>query len=406
MPGSPGGEGPSSRDPDTLDTAVPPGDGGAEEGTASRRLVVELDALVFVYLGLGLLAAWATFALFSTAADFLTAIAVGTVLALALDQPVSLLRARLGWSRPLAAIGVCTALVVAVTLLAGLLGPPAIDQATEFGQELPETVEDLYGLPVVGERLADADAAGQVTERVEELPGNVSSAAVEDAIDRLVGGFTLTIAVILVAFAVLFDGELIVSRLRRVVPVRHREQVDWLGRVFYRTLSKYFAGSLLLAIMTGTYVLTIGLILGVPLAPLAAIWAMITDLIPQVGGFLGGSVFVMLAVTAGLVTGILALVLFIAYMSTENYLIQPTVVGGAVHLSPPATMIAALMGGVSAGVPGALVATPLVATVKAVYIELRFGEPVDKGSPVRRLPFVAPVRRVFGRLRRGPSEGA
>jgi len=34
--------------------------------------------------------------------------------------------------------------------------------------------------------------------------------------------------------------------------------------------------------MMGVYVLTVGLILGVPLVPLAAIWAMINDLIPQV----------------------------------------------------------------------------------------------------------------------------
>lgn len=400
MPESSGGDGSSHTEhagPDQ--TTGPPEETDAGSPAARPRLVVELDSMVFIYLGVGVLTAWVLFALVRTATDFMTAIAVGIVLALALDQPVSRLRARFGLPRPLAAIGVCSALVVAVTLLVVLLGPPAVQQATRFGQELPETVEELYGLPLAGDRLQDAEASERVTEWVEELPSNVSSEAVADSVDRLAGGLTAAIAVILVAFSVLFDGELIVSRLRRLVPHRHRERADWFGRVFYRTLSRYFAGSLLLAVMTGTYVLTIGLTLGVPLAPLAAIWAMITDLIPQVGGFLGGSVFVMLAVTAGLVTGILALVLFIAYMSTENYLIQPMVVGSAVKLSPPVTMIAALMGGVSAGVPGALVATPLVATVKAVYIELRFGQPAEEESQGRQLPFVEPARRLAGRVR-------
>ena len=53
----------------------------------------------------------------------------------------------------------------------------------------------------------------------------------------------------------------------------------------------------------GLYVLALGLLLGIPLAPLAALWAMLTDLIPQVGGFLGGSFFVLLATTQGVDPG-------------------------------------------------------------------------------------------------------
>jgi predicted PurR-regulated permease PerM len=169
-----------------------------------------------------------------------------------------------------------------------------------------------------------------------------------------------------------------------------------MGRIFYRILGRYFAGSLLLAVMTGLYVLTVGLILGVPLAPLAAIWAMLTNLIPQVGGFLGGSVFVVLALTAGVGVGLLALVLFVTYMSTENYLIQPAVVGSAVNLSPPATMLAAFVGAATAGVPGALVGAPLAGVVKAMYTEFRFG-PAEEEQGRPRVPLVGALRRRLGR---------
>lgn len=43
----------------------------------------------------------------------------------------------------------------------------------------------------------------------------------------------------------------------------------------------------------------------------------------------------MLASTESALTGVLAFAFFVAYMSTENYLIQPAVVGKAVNLSPP-----------------------------------------------------------------------
>jgi predicted PurR-regulated permease PerM len=167
----------------------------------------------------------------------------------------------------------------------------------------------------------------------------------------------------------------------------------------YTTIGRYFAGSLVLAVMNGIYILAVGLALGVPLAFLAAVWAMLTNLIPQVGGFLGGSVFVTLALTSGVVTGLLALVLFLAYMITENYVIQPTVVGSAINLSPPTTMLAAFVGAAAAGVPGALVTTPIVAAVKELYLQLRFGSAEQDGghSPPRQVG-VPVLRRLLARV--------
>jgi predicted PurR-regulated permease PerM len=46
----------------------------------------------------------------------------------------------------------------------------------------------------------------------------------------------------------------------------------------------------------------------------------------------------------------------------------------AVNVTPPTTMLAALIGGAAAGVPGALVATPLVGAVKQLYMQLRWGK--------------------------------
>jgi predicted PurR-regulated permease PerM len=67
------------------------------------------------------------------------------------------------------------------------------------------------------------------------------------------------------------------------------------------------------------------------------------------------------------------------------------VVGQAVNLTPPTTMLAALVGGAVAGVPGALVATPLVGAMKALYFEQRGVAPPDSTPPV--LQRVREVRR-------------
>ena len=349
-----------------MDAAQP--DASLQSGA---QRTISLDRRTLLTLFVGILLAFGAIALFRAAAETLTAVAVGMLLALAFDPVVAWLKNRTGWNRGVAVTVVSVLLLTVVGALFVLVGPPAVRQASQFGTDVEETVQELYELPLVGERLEEADAATAVMTWLEDLPSEISSATISDVAQRVFGGLAAFLLVVIVASSVLVDGESIVGRVRRLVPADHRDRIDDVGRIFYRTISRYFAGSLLMAVMTGTWVLTIGLILGVPLAPVAAIWAMLTDVIPQVGGLLGAMFFVALAATVGVTTAVLALGLFLAYMSFQNYVIQPTIVGTAVDLSPPATMIAIFIGAAAAGVPGALVATPLLGTAKAVYLDLR-----------------------------------
>jgi predicted PurR-regulated permease PerM len=190
--------------------------------------------------------------------------------------------------------------------------------------------------------------------------------------------------------------------------------VDRAGDTFYRIVGRYFAGSLLVALLAGTGVLIMGVILGLPLTPVAAMWTASTNLIPQIGGFLGGSLFVALGLTEGPTTALICAGYFLAYQQLENHVIQPVVVGEAVNLSPPATMLAALVGASAAGVPGALLATPLVGVIKALYLELRDPDRAHRapvgadGAPAMR-PFRAWLMRRGSRpgpRRGGPSTRA
>ena len=150
---------------------------------------------------------------------------------------------------------------------------------------------------------------------------------------------------LLVTVTVLLDGRRLLRHTRRLVPDDHRATFDAGAAVAYRTVGRYFAGSLFVATLAGVAVLAAGLVIGVPLTPLVALWAAATNLIPQIGGLLGGGAFVLLAFTDGAGTGIAALAVFLVYQQFENHVLQPTIVGRAVALSPPVTMMAALMCG-------------------------------------------------------------
>jgi predicted PurR-regulated permease PerM len=386
---------------------VPDADGPAPPGSrrSARRpalLQIELDISTFVMVGVAVLVALLVVALFQGAPATITRIFIALLFTLALDPIVVAVERRLRMSRraAVALVGSVFAIVMLAVVL--IVGPAAVRQAREFGEELPRTIEQLYDLPLVGDRLRDAQAADKINEWIDQLPARVDANTLGTLADSFIGGIGAALTVIVFTLGMLLDGEVLVARMRNVVPPRRREQADRLGRLFYGTVGSYFAGSIFVAVLNGTFVLSYGLVLGVPLAPVAAIWSMVTNLIPQIGGFLGGSFFVLLAFTQGPMVGLLALAGYVVYLNVENNVLQPAIIGKSLDLSPPTTMVAALIGGAVAGVPGAMAVTPLVGTAKAIYKGLRSGEEFDAPRPKIHLPFHLP----FLKKKKGVSHGA
>jgi predicted PurR-regulated permease PerM len=358
--------------------------GEGQGGSTLTRLVVWVDPASVLVLAVVAAVAASTWAIATAAPDMVTRLLVGLLLGVALAPLVAAVQARWGASRGIAATAVGGGLILFVAAVVLLVAPAAVDQAGTFSRELPATVEELYSWPVIGERLERADAATEAEELIERLPARLDDETLAALGERLIGGFFSAIVVVITALGVLVDGERMVRRMRTVVPARRKVQADDVGRIVYRTFGSYFAGSLVVAVLNGMVVLTVGLVLGVPLAPIAGLWAMLTNFIPQIGGFLGGSFFVVLALTKSPMTAAIAAAVFLAYQQLENNVIGPAIVGSAINLSPPATMLAALVGGAAAGVPGALVATPLLGAVKALYLQRRGQLPVRSEPALRR----------------------
>ena len=63
------------------------------------------------------------------------------------------------------------------------------------------------------------------------------------------------------------DGENLLGRFRRLLHPSRRAQADEVGGVMYRTLGRYFGGSITVAVLMGLCVLALGLVLGIPLDP-------------------------------------------------------------------------------------------------------------------------------------------
>jgi predicted PurR-regulated permease PerM len=216
--------------------------------------------------------------------------------------------------------------------------------------------------------LTDSQVQKWLTQAQDSIKGNqgeVASHVLDTAvtIGRLAGGTALCIFT-LIFF--LHDGDRIWRFATRIVPGEHRDRVDLAGRRGFAALGHYVRATVVVAMIDS---LTIGIglaIIGVPLAvPLAAL-IFLGAFVPILGAFITGTVAVLVALVAkSLVSALVVLGLLVAVMQIEGHVLQPLLLGRAVRLHPLAVVLGIGVGLTLAGIPGALLAVPLLAVLNA-----------------------------------------
>jgi predicted PurR-regulated permease PerM len=169
--------------------------------------------------------------------------------------------------------------------------------------------------------------------------------------------------------------------LERLLPIprraRFREVVAEIGD----KLNDWLLGQAVQMALVGT-VTGVGLwMLGLPGALPLGIAAGLLDFVPYLGPVAAFIPAALVAVGEGPSMVGAVLVLYLAVQMVESYLIAPLVQRSSVSLPPALTILAQVLAGFAAGLPGVLVATPLAAAamvvVRMLYIEDVLGDRGD-----------------------------
>ena len=381
----------------------------ADDGTPSRPpsraelLVVDLDWRSVAAV-MALLVAFAlVVGAVRTASIGVTLIVVALFVAMALDPLVGRLQ-RMGLARGVAVLGVVLLVGAAFGLFVALAGPQLVSQTRELGTELPRTVDSLRDVPILGPHLVEWGVPEKVSEFLSSLPERVGqeNAKLGDLAKGVGFGLGAFVLGLLVSVGALIEGPRLVDTVRGAVPASGRRRADDIGRIVYSVIGRYFAGSLLIALLNGIWVSVWALIAGAPLSPVLGVWAALTSLIPQIGGLMGFAVVVLVSLAAGLVPAVVMTVTFLAFMLLTNHVLQPTIVGRAVQLSAPVTMLAAISGFTVGGVVGALFAVPTVGAIKAVLAYARHPDDPPPSHPEHHSRFS--LHRFLARFRHHGDE--
>jgi predicted PurR-regulated permease PerM len=273
----------------------------------------------------------------------------------------------------------------AVTLLGGILlisGALTLiinsiaGQAGELGRQVvtgfAQLVQWLRGLPFgINESWFSIEEWGtRIQQFLVDSQSTIATYAGD--IGTQVGHFLAGVAICLFSlFYFLYDGRGIFSFLLNLMPRAAQSRADAAALRGWQSLSAYVRATVLVALVDAIGVLIVALALRVPLAPALAALVFLGAFIPLVGAFVSGFVAVLVALVAvGWVQALIMLAGIIVVMQVEGHILQPFLLGRAVHLHPLAVLLAIAIGIVVAGIVGALVAVPILAFVKTFVQEL------------------------------------
>jgi predicted PurR-regulated permease PerM len=194
---------------------------------------------------------------------------------------------------------------------------------------------------------------------------------------RFLAGILLTL------FATLFmliDGRGIWNWVVRLFPRNSRIAINGSGQAGWVTLTNFVRVQILVAFVDavgiglGAYIL--GLFFGgFPLVIPIAIAVFLGSFIPVVGAVLTGVLAVFVAlVYLNPVAALIMLGIVILVQQIEGHVLQPFIMGSAVKVHPLAVVFAVAAGGFLAGIPGALFAVPVVATLNVMISYMVSGQ--------------------------------
>jgi putative heme transporter len=302
-------------------------------------------------------------------------------------------------------------LPIVIALLIAALAAPLVVWAQQIGvpRKLASLVIVLGGLgfvallvTFVGNQVAQGvgDLSEQVTDGIDQIldwlrtgPLNITDSQISEALDRAqeqigtysedaVGKITelgtavghVVAGIFIILFSTYFflaDGHLIWAWVVRLFPRAGRLRADSSGRVAWESLTQFVRATVLVAGADAIGIMVGAAVLQVPFVSAIGVIVFLGAFVPMIGAFVSGSVAVLVALVAvGPVTALFMLGVVVLVQQVEAHVLQPFLMGRFVSLHPLGVIVAIAMGVIVAGIPGALIAVPLAASLNAVVQHL------------------------------------
>lgn len=298
-------------------------------------------------------------------------IVLSLFIALGLNPMVEWLTRR-GVPRGVAVFLVMIGVLLVVGLAATALLPVVSSQGTLLYKNAPVYVQSLRD----NEQLANLDAQYHFISRIQEAlsSGNL----INTEWSGLLGAgkvvvnavFSVIVTMVLTAYF-LASLPQIKSTIYALSPGSRRERAKFLADEVFESVGGYVTGMTIDVMIAGVVFFVFLFVVGLGQYALAlAFMVALLTYIPLIGGITNIVVVSLVGFSQSLGTGIACLVFCILYQQVDSYFTQPRLMARAVKLPGALVVVAALAGGTSLGITGAVMAVPIAATLLLLYREV------------------------------------
>lgn len=331
-----------------------------------------IDMRRWIWLGAAFVIAVLLYFLHNILSPFL----VGILLAYLADPLVDRLE-RLGLSRTWGVVVVFSLFTLIFLALLLVLVPMLAKQLLRLYELAPQMLDWLQhvALPWVQSRLGLADgfwnfdkikaAIGEHMGQTTDIVGVLLSQATASSL-ALIGWLANLVLIPVVGFYLLRDWDLMMAKLRSLLPRQREPQVVGLAGECHEVLGAFVRGQLLVMLALGVIYSTGLMLVGLELGLLIGMLAGLAAIVPYMGFIIG----IGAALVAGLfqfggelypMLGIVAV--FMVGQALEGMVLTPLLVGDRIGLHPVAVIFAILAGGELFGFTGVLLALPVAAVI-------------------------------------------
>ncbi|WP_100400081.1 AI-2E family transporter [Bacillus sp. FJAT-44742] len=271
------------------------------------------------------------------------------------------------------------ALIVA---LLSLIVPEIENQMNSLVNSMPVIISEMQQLLIQIQQHElvqrfDLTEFFQVEEQVEQagsIINNIMSNIVPNTLSFVGAVFNVLIALFVIPFILFYllkEGEKFPNSILRFIQEKdNKKEASRILSGMDKMLSNYIQGILIVCSFIGILCYIAFTLIGLDYALILALFAMITNVIPYVGPWIGAVPAVIVGILQSPFMALLVIIIIVIIQQIESILLQPQVMGKKLSMHPVTVLILVLVAGQFLGIVGMLLAVPTYAVSKVFVTHL------------------------------------
>ncbi len=272
-------------------------------------------------------------------------------------------------------------ILIAVIVLIFVFTIPSLgEQISELVSSIPKITSDVKGwIDDIFVKLSNLSLENLDTikssflTKIESFGSNIQKNLPTMAVNivaALASGIGKILLSLILAFYISFDFEKVTDGFVNMFPKKSRKEIKYLLEKLDESLYSFISGTLWLSLLLFV-VSVIGFsIIGLNAAVLVSFICVVTNLIPYIGPYMGAAVAGAIGFAQSSLIGTLTLAFILVTQTIDGNILQPLVMSKKMNLSPITIILSLLVFEYMFGIIGMVIATPVVALLKIIYVFL------------------------------------